>query len=373
VADLGNNAIKKIPAGGGTPVVVGTGFTQPAAVAVDPVGNLFVADRNNNAVKEILAGSGTTVAIGGTGFNFPLGVAVDGAGNVYVGDYGNNALKVIKPVGGYYINKTLPTGLSFSNTTGTISGTPTVASPATNYVITAYNDISVSGTATLSIRTGANNANLAGLTISSGTLTPAFATATTSYTASIANATTSVTVTPTTSDTHATVTVNGVAVASGSPSASLPMAIGSNVITTVVTAQNGSTTKTYTITVTRATGPVPGPLNGALSVSTGENPSDKLQNDGIVVHQGVTPNGDGINDFLQIDNIASYPDNRLAIMNRNGQLIYEAKGYDNSSKVFDGHSNKNGQMQLPGTYFYLLDYTVNGITKHKTGFLVLKY
>jgi hypothetical protein len=30
-------------------------------------------------------------------------------------------------------------------------------------------------------------------------------------------------------------------------------------------------------------------------------------------------------------------------------------------------------MQLPGTYFYQLDYTVNGVTKHKTGFLVLKY
>jgi hypothetical protein len=55
------------------------------------------------------------------------------------------------------------------------------------------------------------------------------------------------------------------------------------------------------------------------------------------------------------------------------QLIYEAKGYDNGSKTFGGHSNKNGQMQLPGTYFYQLDYMVNGITKHKTGFIVLKY
>ena len=43
------------------------------------------------------------------------------------------------------------------------------------------------------------------------------------------------------------------------------------------------------------------------------------------------------------------------------------------SKVFNGHSSKNGQMQLPGTYFYQLDYTVSGTIKHKTGFLVLKY
>ena len=89
--------------------------------------------------------------------------------------------------------------------------------------------------------------------------------------------------------------------------------------------------------------------------------------------KSVSPNGDGINDFLLIDNISQYPDNKLMIMNRNGQLIYEAKGYDNASKTFDGHSNKNGQMQLPGTYFYQLDYAVNGLTKHKTGFIVLKY
>jgi hypothetical protein len=48
-------------------------------------------------------------------------------------------------------------------------------------------------------------------------------------------------------------------------------------------------------------------------------------------------------------------------------------GYDNSAKVFDGHSNKTGALQLPGTYFYSLEYTVKGVAKHKTGFIVLKY
>jgi len=60
-------------------------------------------------------------------------------------------------------------------------------------------------------------------------------------------------------------------------------------------------------------------------------------------------------------------------MNRNGQLVYEARGYNNNSRIFDGHSSINRQMQLPGTYFYQLEYTVNGIIKYKTGFLVLKY
>ena len=98
-----------------------------------------------------------------------------------------------------------------------------------------------------------------------------------------------------------------------------------------------------------------------------------MANDHILVHQGVSPNGDGINDFLLIDGITQYPDNHLMIINRNGALIYQAKGYDNSTGVFDGHSNINGRMQAPGTYFYTLDYNVNGVTKHKTGYIVLKY
>ena len=44
-----------------------------------------------------------------------------------------------KPTGGYFIHPVLPAGLNFDETTGIISGTPTEASPAANYTITAYN------------------------------------------------------------------------------------------------------------------------------------------------------------------------------------------------------------------------------------------
>jgi gliding motility-associated-like protein len=98
-----------------------------------------------------------------------------------------------------------------------------------------------------------------------------------------------------------------------------------------------------------------------------------IENDGVMVHQGVSPNGDGINDVLTIDGITAYPDSHLTIIDRNGTLIYQAKGYDNSSKAFDGHSGINGRMQQPGTYFYSLDYSVNGQNKHKTGYILLKY
>jgi len=109
-----------------------------------------------------------------------------------------------------------------------------------------------------------------------------------------------------------------------------------------------------------------------ISVSMPIN-NPRVADDGIFVHQGFSPNGDGTNDFLVIDGIANYPENKLMIVNRNGSLVYSVVGYDNNSKVFDGHSNRNGKLQLPGTYFYSLAYKVNGVIKYKTGFIILKY
>jgi hypothetical protein len=41
--------------------------------------------------------------------------------------------------------------------------------------------------------------------------------------------------------------------------------------------------------------------------------------------------------------------------------------------VFDGHSNITGALQQAGTYFYKIEFVVNGERKNKTGFLILKY
>jgi len=61
-------------------------------------------------------------------------------------------------------------------------------------------------------------------------------------------------------------------------------------------------------------------------------------------------------------------------MNRNGTTIYEMTGYDNTNKVFDGHSNITKEMQQPGTYFYMIEYKVKGgETKRKTGYFIIKY
>ena len=93
-------------------------------------------------------------------------------------------------------------------------------------------------------------ATLSALKPSKGTISPAFASGTTSYTTSVANGTASITITPTAADPTAAITVNGIAVTSGSASQSLPLVVGPNTITTVVTAQDGVTTTTYTLVVT---------------------------------------------------------------------------------------------------------------------------
>jgi hypothetical protein len=94
--------------------------------------------------------------------------------------------------------------------------------------------------------TASLDANLSGLTLSSGQLDQSFSQTTTSYTASVPNSVTSVTVTPIVNESHATVTING-----NPASVPVNLILGDNTINVVVTAQDQVTTKTYTVKVTR--------------------------------------------------------------------------------------------------------------------------
>ncbi|MFH6981977.1 gliding motility-associated C-terminal domain-containing protein [Marinoscillum luteum] len=77
----------------------------------------------------------------------------------------------------------------------------------------------------------------------------------------------------------------------------------------------------------------------------------------LKIYNGISSNGDGKNDFMIIDCIDYFPNNRVSIYNRDGSLVYETKGYNNIDRRFDGTSNvgRNG-LKLPvGTYFYFID------------------
>ena len=106
------------------------------------------------------------------------------------------------------------------------------------------------------------DATLSGLTVAGGgsnlALSPAFASGTETYTAAAASGIAAVTVTPATTDADATfeyldssdAALDDADTAAGHQVA---LAAGPNVIKVKVTAEDGTTTKTYTVTVTRAT------------------------------------------------------------------------------------------------------------------------
>lgn len=70
--------------------------------------------------------------------------------------------------------------------------------------------------------------------------------------------------------------------------------------------------------------------------------------DTVLIANAFTPNGDGVNDAFIIQRISFYPNNILQVFDRNGLLIYEARGYHNQWKG-EGLDNK----KVPqGYYFY---------------------
>jgi uncharacterized protein (TIGR02145 family) len=93
------------------------------------------------------------------------------------------------------------------------------------------------------VRAGSSDANLSGITLSTGALSPTFAAATLAYRVSVDNSVSSISVTGIVNQIGATVKGNVT-------DTSLVQVIGSRTtITLVVTAENGTTTKTYTVTV----------------------------------------------------------------------------------------------------------------------------
>jgi sugar lactone lactonase YvrE len=124
VADTGNNVIRVVTASGvsstlaGTPGVTGSAdgtgtnasFDQPAGIALDGAGNIYVSDYGSSIIRKVtpagqvttLAGTaGVTGSLNGTGtgarFFHPIGLAVDRSTNLYVADYGNHLIRKISP------------------------------------------------------------------------------------------------------------------------------------------------------------------------------------------------------------------------------------------------------------------------------------
>ena len=93
---------------------VASDLNEPRGVAVDGVGNVYIADSGNNRVLEETFANGVYVQslIDDNGLSTPTGVAVDGAGNVYICDYGNNRVLMDTLALGGYIRTTVASDLN---------------------------------------------------------------------------------------------------------------------------------------------------------------------------------------------------------------------------------------------------------------------
>jgi gliding motility-associated-like protein len=85
----------------------------------------------------------------------------------------------------------------------------------------------------------------------------------------------------------------------------------------------------------------------------------------LVVPNGFSPNGDGMNDFFEIPGITEYANVKLDVFNRWGNLVYQNNEYKNN---WSGR-NTSGELLSDDTYFYTLE-----IPNKKTikGFVILK-
>lgn len=101
-------------------------------------------------------------------------------------------------------------------------------------------------------RLASTDATLVSLQPAVGTLSPDFSPGTTAYAIAVANAVEGITLTPTAADASATIMVGGNLVPSGGQSAPVSLPVGRTAIPIVVTAGDGTTTQTYTVTVIRA-------------------------------------------------------------------------------------------------------------------------
>ncbi|MFY9728903.1 MAG: hypothetical protein WAJ87_25615 [Bryobacteraceae bacterium] len=125
IADTGNSRVREISngiittvAGNGTFGLSGDGgpatsaqLNSPFGVAVDSLGNVFIADFGNNRVRKVTGNAITTVVGGGSSIGdattgafgyainaqlfFPEGVALDSAGDLYIADFDNGRIRKV--------------------------------------------------------------------------------------------------------------------------------------------------------------------------------------------------------------------------------------------------------------------------------------
>ena len=102
----------------GTTAATATSLNDPNGIAVDAAGNLYIADQYNLRIRKVTAATGFISTVAGNGVSGytasqntgttaataaslqnPAGVAVDGAGNLYIGGYADQRVRKVTVTG----------------------------------------------------------------------------------------------------------------------------------------------------------------------------------------------------------------------------------------------------------------------------------
>ena len=165
-----SSQVIQVTAAGVASVLAPSGFSflNPQGVAVDGMGNVYVADSNHNRVVKITtAGVASVVSVPGLSTPSTLaamyGITADASGNLYIPDWTNNRLVYLSVAG---------SSLSFASTR---QGSTSSDSPKTTTVTNLGNQALVFAdhpayTADFSQPTGASNQCLSGTSLASGTV-----------------------------------------------------------------------------------------------------------------------------------------------------------------------------------------------------------
>ncbi|MBI3715699.1 MAG: SUMF1/EgtB/PvdO family nonheme iron enzyme [Betaproteobacteria bacterium] len=191
-----------------------------------------------------------------------------------------------------------------------------------------------------------SNANLAGLALSNGSLTPSFAATTTSYSVGVANDIAVLTVTPGAADSAATIRVNGTVVASGVASPALSLAVGDSSIAVVVTAQDGVTSLTYTLKVTRAGA-------GATTTSTPDTSFVLIPSNASFRFLADLGNTAGAGESAPV--AAAYCLNRYLVSNAQYKTFVDATGRTSLPRHWNAGTYPGGKADHPVLWVSLTD------------------
>jgi trimeric autotransporter adhesin len=175
IADSDNNCIRRVDINGMIRTVAGTGIAgyagdggaatsaqlaSPSDVAIDGLGNLYIADSNNHRIRKVdtngivttVAGNGSAGYLGdgsaatSAARNRPTGVSVDGMGNIYIADVNNNSIRRVD--GNGIISTVAGTGTAGYAGDGSV---------ATNALLHSPVDVVVDGSGNLFVADTSNN------------------------------------------------------------------------------------------------------------------------------------------------------------------------------------------------------------------------